>query len=366
MSLPSFAFFRRVLLCATLVAPASCGRGNDGEARDTAHLPRSTRGEDLTGAGATFPYPLYARWFGEWARSTGVRINYQSIGSGGGIRQLTAGTVDFGATDVPMTAAEIAAIAPRTVLHVPTAVGAVAITYNLPGLTQPLRLSGEALAGLLDGQITKWNDARLLALNPGVALPARDVLVVYRSDGGGSTYLLTSFLARASARWAAIGPAKDVRWPVGLGGRGNEGVAAQVKAMPGAIGYVEVIYARQNRLPVAALRNRSGAFTTPDSGRVQQAAASALLADSSRDLRLNVIDAPGADSYPLASLTWMLLPLDKAHAQGTRELARFLKWALTDGSAITSDLGYAPLPPALRELALRPLDSLATARPRAP
>jgi phosphate transport system substrate-binding protein len=353
---------RTALGVLLLLSTSACGGRDASASGDTTHLSRPARSEDLTGAGATFPYPLYARWFGEWARTTGVRINYQSIGSGEGIRQLTAGTVDFGATDVPMTATELAAIAPREVLHVPTAVGAVAITYNLPGLSAPLRLSGELLAGLLDGQITRWSDARVAALNPGVALPASDVLVVYRADGGGSTHLLTTFLARVSPRWAAIGPAKDIRWPVGLGGRGNEGVAAQIKAMPGAIGYVEVIYARQNRLPVAALRNRAGAFMTPDGDPVREAATAAVAADSSGDLRLSIIDAPGGQSYPLASLTWMVLPLDSAHAAGTREMSRFLRWALTDGDNITRDLGYAALPPALRERVMRRLDAVASDR----
>jgi phosphate transport system substrate-binding protein len=347
-----------LLLCTTLLV-AGCSPSADERSTDTAHLSRRKETADLTGAGATFPYPLYARWFGEWARLTGVRINYQSIGSGGGIRQLAAGTVDFGATDVPMSPSELAAMAPRQVLHVPTAVGAVAITYNVPGLTRPLQLSGSVLADLFDGRITRWNDARLRALNPGVTLPARDVLVVYRADGGGSTYLMSAYLARASTAWAERGPSKDVRWPVGLGGRGNEGVAAQIKAMPGAIGYVEVIYARQNRLPLAALRNRAGAFVLPDGDPVQSAAAATVAADSTGDLQLSVLDAPGALSYPLASLTWLLLPLDAAHKTSTREMSRFVRWALTTGEPVTRELGYAPLPEALRARVLAALDALA-------
>ncbi|MCU0636580.1 MAG: phosphate ABC transporter substrate-binding protein PstS [Gemmatimonadaceae bacterium] len=329
---------------------------------DTAHLRRPGAVADLTGAGATFPYPLYARWFGEWAQRTGVRINYQSIGSGGGVRQLTAGTVDFGASDVPLTAEEQQAMAPRRVLQVPTAVGAVAITYNLDGLAAPLRLSGSALAAIFDGAITRWNDPRLVALNPGVTLPARDVLVVYRADGGGTSFIMGSYLASVSPAWASRGGSKEVRWPVGIGGRGNEGVAAQVKAMEGAIGYIEVVYARQNRLPTAELETASGTFVAPTTEHVR-AAADTATAGNTDPTRAAAINAPGPKSYPITSLTWLLLPLDAEHRDGTRELARFLRWALREGSATALDLGYVPLPDRLRDRVLAEVDAAVSGSP---
>jgi phosphate transport system substrate-binding protein len=338
-------------------AITACGE-RPGASSDTTHLRRPGDAAELTGAGATFPYPLYARWFGAWAQRTGVRINYQSIGSGGGIRQLQAGTVDFGASDVPLSDDELAAMAPRTVLQVPTAVGAIAITYNLPGLDRALRLSGPVLAAIFDGTITQWNDPRLRALNPGVALPERDVLVVYRADGGGTTFAMGSYLATVSPSWASRGRTKDVRWPVGIGGRGNEGVAAQVKAMAGAIGYIEVVYARQNRLPTAALQSADGPFLVPTIEHVR-AAADTAIALAATTTAAQLLNAPGATSYPITSLTWLLLPREPERREGTRELARFLAWALRDGGVIAGELGYAPIPDRLRDRLLPIIDSLA-------
>ncbi|MEO7998139.1 MAG: phosphate ABC transporter substrate-binding protein PstS, partial [Gemmatimonadaceae bacterium] len=245
--------FTAVLLCAaslTALASACTSRSDAAKTPDSANVPVGIR-VDLTGAGATFPYPLYSRWFNDYAQRTNVRINYQSIGSGGGIRQMLAHTVDFGATDVPMTNEELAS-SNAAVEHIPTALGAVAITYNLPEIKAPLRLSGDVIANIFLGRITRWNDPKLKALNPGVALPARDILVVHRADGSGTSYILSDYLASVSREWAdGPGRGKDVRWPAGIGGKGNEGVAGQVKAMEGAFGYVEVVYARQNYLPVA-------------------------------------------------------------------------------------------------------------------
>ncbi|HMS01935.1 MAG TPA: phosphate ABC transporter substrate-binding protein PstS [Gemmatimonadaceae bacterium] len=307
----------------------------------------STDRVDLLGAGATFPFPLYARWFNQFAQDSGVRINYQSIGSGGGIRQLTAGTVDFGASDVPMSDAEIAEVPGERVVHLPTVLGAVAITYNLPELTRALRLSPDVVADIFLGRITRWNDPRLAALNPDQPLPDADILVVHRSDGSGTSYIVSDYLSRVSPDWAAgPGRSKDVRWPIGIGGKGNEGVAAQVKAMPGSIGYLEASYARQNRLRSAQLRNAAGNFVAPAAYEIALAASSALasIADTA-DLRVSIVNAPGDRAYPIASFTWMLVAPDLIGPARTDALKRFLRWALADGAEIARTLGYEPLPP---------------------
>lgn len=313
---------------------------------------------NLTGAGATFPYPLYARWFNEYAQLRNVRINYQSIGSGGGIRQVVARTVDFGATDVPMSDSERTEARVR-VLHVPMAVGAVALTYNLPTIERPLQLSGAVVADIFLGRIKRWNDARIAELNPKATLPARDILVVHRADGSGTSFIFSDYLAAVSADWASgPGRGKDVRWPVGIGGKGNEGVAGQVKQMPGALGYVEVVYARQNRLPVVHLQNSAGRFVSPMPYEIASAATAMLDAvpeptatDSSlrsvadaADFRISLVNAPGAQSYPIASFTWLLLAPDAIGAAKTRQLVDFLRWALLEGSDMASTLGYVPLP----------------------
>jgi phosphate transport system substrate-binding protein len=325
--------------------------------------PRSTR-VDLTGAGATFPYPLYARWFNEYATLTNVRINYQSIGSGGGIRQVVARTVDFGATDVPMSDEELAS-AGMLVLHIPTVIGAVAITYNLPGLARPLNLSPDVIAEIFLGTITRWRDARITALNPKLTLPAADILVVHRADGSGTSYIFSDFLSSVSATWAAgPGRGKDVRWPVGIGGKGNEGVAGQVKQMPGAIGYLEVVYARQNRLPVVHVRNAAGRFIAPMPFEIASAATAVLEADrklsasdasGAPDLRVSLVNAPGAQSYPIASFTWMLVAPTAIGPQKSRQLAAFVRWALLENPDVASTLGYVPLP---SEAATRIVDRL--------
>ncbi|MEP6780259.1 MAG: phosphate ABC transporter substrate-binding protein PstS [Gemmatimonadaceae bacterium] len=317
---------------------------------------------DLTGAGATFPYPLYSRWFNDYAQRTNVRINYQSIGSGGGIRQVLAETVDFGATDVPMSDQEIAAAPKGKLIHIPTVLGAVAITYNLPQLTRPLQLSGEVIAQIFLGKINRWNDARIKALNPDATLPAKEILVVHRADGSGTSYILSDFLTSASTDWAnGPGRGKDVKWPAGIGGKGNEGVAGQVKQMDGAIGYLEVVYARQNYLPVAHIQNRAGKFTAPQPFEISSAAASitdSLSSDS--DLRVSLVNAPGADSYPIASFTWMLIAPGSIGAEKTKELVAFLRWALKDGGVMAAELGYVPLPAATAARVLQRLDALAT------
>jgi phosphate transport system substrate-binding protein len=353
---------RRLLRALLLGSLAAAGCGGDASSRGGTE---SRGASDLLGAGATFPYPLYARWFNQYAQETGVRVNYQSIGSGGGIRQLIAGTVDFGATDVPMTDEEIARVPGGRVLHIPTVLGAVAVTYNLPGLQRPLRLSADVLADLFRGTITRWNDPRLVALNPGVPLPDRDVLVVHRSDGSGTSYIFTDYLTAASPVWAAgPGRSKDVRWPVGLGGKGNEGVAGQVKQMVGAIGYVEGTYARQNRLPVALLQNAAGRFVAPSAFEVAAAATAAIdAAGVSADLRLSIVNAPGPYSYPIASLTWMLLAPDLVGAPKTTALVAFIDWALREGDDLARELGYEPLPGTLADQIVRALETDLSARP---
>lgn len=363
---------RFALRLAPLLILGACSASPNGDATSstartsTTGAPSSTR-VDLTGAGATFPYPLYSRWFNEYATLANVRINYQSIGSGGGIRQVVARTVDFGATDVPMSDAELAS-AGMPVLHIPTVIGAVAITYNLPGVTRPLQLSPDIIAGIFLGTITRWRDARIAALNPTLTLPNSDILVVHRADGSGTSYIFSDYLSTVSPDWAAgPGRGKDVRWPVGIGGKGNEGVAGQVKQMPGAIGYLEVVYARQNRLPVVRVRNAAGRFISPMPFEIASAASAVLEDDRAfaatdaqglPDLRVSLVNAPGAQSYPIASFTWMLIAPSAIGMTKSRQLAAFLRWALLDHLDIASTLGYVPLP---SEAAARVADRLDTA-----
>lgn len=337
---------------------ASCDKGGAAPG-DSMQTLANTPKVDLTGAGATFPYPLYSRWFNDYAQRTNVRINYQSIGSGGGIRQVLAHTVDFGATDVPMSEEELSA-ANGPVEHIPTALGAVAITYNLPEIKQPLRLSGTAIANIFLGHIKRWNDPQLQALNPDAPLPARDILVVHRADGSGTSYILSDYLASVNAEWA-MGPGrgKDVHWATGIGGKGNEGVAGQVKAMEGAFGYIEVVYARQNFLPVAHVQNKSGNFISPQAHEISAAAASVTDSMSgSSDFRISLVNAPGADAYPITSFTWLLVAPASIGKSKTQQLTQFLRWALKDGEAVARELGYVPLPAATAKRVLARLDVL--------
>ncbi len=342
-----------VALSVIAFAAVACG---DGARKDsaTAGAPAATiataSGADLTGAGATFPYPLYSKWFSSYAAKTGVKINYQSIGSGGGIRQLSEQTVDFGATDAPMSDAELLKAKGGPVLHVPTAMGAVVITYNLAGVAQPLKLTGEAIAAIFQGQVTRWNDARIASLNPGVALPATDILVVHRSDGSGTSYVFTDYLASVSPAWATKpGKGKEVQWPVGLGAKGNEGVAGQVKQTPGAIGYTELAYATQNKLATAMVRNAAGEFVAPTIPSVTAAATgSAGALPATTDYRISIVNAPGREAYPISSFTWILVYQKQSDPAKGKKVVDFLKWALTDGQAMEAALDYAPLPDAMR------------------
>jgi phosphate transport system substrate-binding protein len=332
---------------AIAVAGLACSPGERSPASGAGANAGTTAaaGAAITGAGATFPNPIYSKWFDAYARETGVRINYQSIGSGGGIRQFTEGTVDFGATDGPMTDEQIAAVH-GDVLHVPTVLGAVVATYNLPSLGQKaLRFDGPTLAEIFLGQITKWNDPRLRALNPGVALPATDILVVHRSDGSGTSYIFTDYLSKVSPDWKTrVGHATSVDWPVGLGGKGNEGVTQQVKQSEGAIGYVELIYAISNGLPAAAMKNAAGAFV-PATLEGLSAAAAGIDLPAESDFRVSITNAAGPDAYPISSFTWLLIHRQDTTSAKQRAIHGFLLWMLQPAAQrMAADLHYAPLP----------------------
>ncbi len=353
---------RRTIWAAAATLLVACGGGEQpsGQAGG-APAQAAARGgaADLTGAGATFPNPIYQKWFYDYAQRTGVKINYQSIGSGGGIRQLTEGTVDFGASDAPMSDDELAA-AKGEVLHFPTVIGAVAVTYNLPGVDTFLKLSPDVLADIFLGGITKWNDSRIAELNPGVSLPSEDILVVHRSDGSGTTFIFTDYLSAVSDAWrSGPGKGKDVAWPVGLGGKGNEGVAGQVKQTPGSIGYVELAYANQNGLAVAELRNQAGDFVKPSiEGATAAAAGVAAALPADTDFRVSIVNAPGADAYPISSFTWLLVYQDMQDGAAAKKLVDFIRWALTEGESEAAALDYAPLPANVVQLEMKQLDTV--------
>jgi len=313
----------------------------------------------LTGAGATFPYPVYSKWFDAYYKATGNQVNYQSLGSGAGVKQFTEGTVDFGATDGPMTDAEIAAVQ-GAVHHIPTVIGADVVTWNLPSLGKTqLRFDAPVLADIFLGKIKQWNDPRIAALNPGVTLPAREILVVHRSDGSGTTYIWTDYLSTVSAEWSEkVGRGKSVNWPVGLGGKGNEGVTQQVKQVEGTIGYVELIYAMANDLPYAAIKNKAGNFVAPTLESVSAAAAGIDLG-ADTDFRVSIVDAAGADAYPVASFTWLLVRPDMADVAKAKAIKEFLTWMTgPEAAAMASELHYAPLPAPVLELVKTRLGTL--------
>ena len=333
----------------------ACG-GSDRPASDAQASRPSGTGASLTGAGATFPNPIYTKWFDAYHKQTGVRINYQSIGSGGGIRQFIEGTVDFGASDAPMTDEQVVAVK-GNVDHVPTVLGAVVATYNLRSLDGiVLRFDGPTLADIFLGRITKWNDRRLGALNAGVNLPDQDIIVVHRSDGSGTTFIFTDYLSRISPVWKAqVGKATSVEWPIGLGGKGNEGVTQQVKQTEGAIGYVELIYAISNRLPYAHIKNGAGVFVEPTLKTVSAAAAGADLGPDT-DFRVSITNASGKDSYPISSFTWLLIHKESPDTAKARRIRDFLRWMLRpEAQRMAADLHYAPLPVPVIELLQRRL-----------
>jgi phosphate transport system substrate-binding protein len=315
---------RIALLCLALAVPAL------GQTR-------------LNGAGATFPYPMYSKWFSEYHKAhPDIEINYQSIGSGGGIRQVLAGTVDFGASDGPMTDEQLSQ-AKTKILHIPTVLGADVPAYNIPGVTEELKFTPDVLAGVFLGKITSWNDPALAKINPGVNLPNQPIIVIHRSDGSGTTYIWTDYLSKVSSEWAN-GPGKgsSVKWPVGLGGKGNEGVAGQIRQLQGSIGYVELIYAVQNKIPYGSVKNAAGNFVKASLESVTAAAAS--VKSMPADFRVSITNAPGKDAYPISSFTWLLIPEKSKDPSKGKTLADFLNWMVDDGQKMTAELTYAPLP----------------------
>jgi phosphate transport system substrate-binding protein len=304
----------------------------------------------INGAGATFPYPIYSKWFDEYAKvDPSVRFNYQSIGSGGGQKQILAQTVDFGASDGPMSDDNLAK-APGKLLHIPTVAGADVVAYNLPG-NPALKLDGDTIAGIFLGQLKKWNDPKITALNPGVTLPDKEIVVVHRSDGSGTTYIWTDYLSKISPEWKTkVGTNTSVNWPTGIGGKGNEGVAGLIKQTPGALGYVELIYAVQNKMPYADVKNSAGNFVRPSLESVTAALATADIPD---DFRFSMTNAPGKDAYPIAGATWLLVYEQQNDATKGKKLVEFLKWALTDGEKMAKDLQYAPLPESVQQRVLK-------------
>ncbi len=310
----------------------------------------------INGAGATFPNPIYSKWFSEYSKlHPGVQVNYQAIGSGGGIKQLTAGTVFFGATDGPMTDDQLKA-AP-SVLHFPTVLGGVVPIYNVPGVTKPLNFTGQALADIYLGKVTKWNDPEIAKANAGVRLPDTAIIVVHRSEGSGTTYIFVDYLSKVSPEAKQkIGVATSVSWPVGLGGKGNDGVSGLVKQTPGAIGYVELIYATQNNISYGTVQNKSGAFVSASLQSVTAAAAGVQMPD---DFRVSITNADGADAYPIASFTWLLLKKDSPDKARSKAMVDFLKWALADGQKLAPGLGYAPLPQPVIDKELQALGKVA-------
>lgn len=303
------------------------------------------RAESITGAGATFPAVIYQKWFQEFHKlHPNIEINYQALGSGAGIQQLTVGTVDFGASDMPMTDQQISKITRFHVLHFPTVLGGVVPTYNIDGVTSSLNFTPQTLAGIYLGTISKWSDPALKKDNPGVKFPDAEITVVHRSDGSGTTFVWTDYLSKVSPAWKnKVGSGTSVKWPKGLGGKGNEAVAGTVKQTPNSIGYVELIYAVQNKMPYGAVRNAAGAFVKADFESVSAAAAGAAQ-NMPADFRVSITSAPGKQAYPIASFTWLLIPGKFDNAAKKNSLAQFLHWMLTEGQKYTSGLGYAALP----------------------
>jgi len=309
----------------------------------------------INGAGATFPYPIYSKWFDEYTKvDPSVRFNYQSIGSGGGQKQIMAQTVDFGASDAPMTDDNLKK-APGKLLHIPTVAGAVVITYNLEG-APALKFDGETIAGIFLGQIKKWNDPKIAATNPGVKLPDKDIVVVHRSDGSGTTAIFTDYLSKVSPEWKSkAGSNTSVSWPTGIGGKGNEGVSGQVKQTPGALGYVELIYAIQNKMPFADVKTSAGEFVKPT---IESVTAALGTADIPDDFRFSMTNAPGKDAYPIAGATWLLVYEQQKDPKKGQKLVEFLKWALTKGEAMAKQLDYAPLPDSVQQRVLKRIGEL--------
>jgi phosphate transport system substrate-binding protein len=301
----------------------------------------------LNGAGATFPYPMYSKWFSEYHKLHGdVQVNYQSIGSGGGIRQVTEGTVDFGASDMPMTEAQLKEAQEKRktrILNIPTVLGADVPAYNIPGVTGEVKFTPDALAGIFLGKITKWNDSAITGANPGMNFPDKPIIVVHRSDGSGTSFIWTDYLSKISSEWESkVGRNTSVQWPVGLGGKGNEGVAGSIRQLPGSIGYVELIFAVQNNIAYGSVKNSAGNFVKASLESVTAAAGSAPKMPA--DFRVSITNAPGKDAYPISSFTWLLIPEQSKDAAKGKMLGDFLSWMVTDGQKLTAALSYSPLP----------------------
>src|SRR6266404_6504732 len=309
----------------------------------------------INGAGATFPYPIYSKWFDEYAKvDPSVRFNYQSIGSGGGQKQITAQTVDFGASDGPMSDGNLAK-APGKILHIPTVAGADVVAYNLPG-NPALKLDADTIADIFLGKIKKWNDAKIAASNSGAKLPDQEIVVVHRSDGSGTTFIFTDYLSKISPEWKSkVGTNTSVNWPTGIGGKGNEGVAGQIKQTPGARGYVELIYAVQNKMPYAEVKNSAGNFVKPSIESITAALATADIPD---DFRFSITNAPGPAAYPIAGATWLLVYEQQKDAAKGKKLVEFLKWAAKDGEKMAKDLQYASMPDNLQQRILKRIDEI--------
>ena len=327
---------KRRLIVALFVALAIAGVGRSGYADML-----------INGAGATFPYPIYSKWFDVYAKENpGIKFNYQSIGSGGGIRMLSNRTVDLGASDAPMTDQQLSDASGK-ILHFPSVMGAVVVAYNLPGFTGTLRLTGPVIADIFAGKITKWDDDKIKALNPSVAVPSQDIVVCHRSDGSGTSYIFTDYLSKVSSSWSSDpGKGTAVKWPVGLGGKGNEGVTALVQQTPGAIGYIELIYALNNKIPFAQLQNKAGNWVDASLAGVTAAAASSA-GDMPADFRVSITNAAGPDAYPISSFTWLLVYQKQSNKDVGEQIKKFLSWALTEGQTLAPALQYAPLPPAV-------------------
>lgn len=317
----------------------------------------------LNGAGATFPYVIYSKWFDVYHQKTGIEFNYQSIGSGGGIKQVTEGTVDFGASDASLSDEQLKAVKDKQgseVLHVPTVMGAVVLSYNLPEIGKGLRLTPDVLAAIYLGDITKWNDPKITEINSGKTFPDEAIIVAHRSDGSGTTNIFTDYLTKVSKAWEAkVGRGTSVNWPVGLGQKGNEGVAGIIKQSPGSIGYVELAYAVKNDLPYASLQNKEGNFIEPSFDAVS-AAASGAAKNMPEDLRVSITDPAGKDSYPISGFTWLLIYQNMKDKEKAGAMVKFLKWAMTDGQAYAKDLYYAPLPKEVVKMCEKKISMIAT------
>jgi phosphate transport system substrate-binding protein len=336
----------RLIACAVLLLGA-CSKQSP--------VVSTAKGQLINGAGSSFDNPVFMMWKEAYAKKNpDVQINYQSVGSGAGIKQLLSQTVDFGASDAPMTD-DAMSKAPSKILHIPIVAGAVVVTYNLPG-NPALRFDDTTLAGIYLGEITKWNDPKITALNPDAKLPDASIIVVHRSDGSGTTFIFTDYLSVVSPDWKSkVGKNTSVNWPVGLGGKGSEGVSGQVKQLPGAIGYVELAYAEQNKMPVAELKNAAGKFVTPSPESVSKAMATATIPD---DFRFSMVNAPGDESYPISGASWVLLCQKQADANKGRILVGFLKWSVTEGQKVSPRLDYAPLPDSVQQRELKLLDTV--------